>query len=100
VCSNRYRPRALRPLFSENRLQQIVEHSNVQVEFINDAEQFSLGYPRLQSEAIDLSWLDSIDPEIEQHLLPVERAMLTALRRYRTIYRQNPNEPARVAERS
>ncbi len=31
----------------------------------------------------DLTWLDSIDPETEAHLLPTERAILAALRDYR-----------------
>jgi len=37
---------------------------------------------RPDSPPVDLSWLNSIDPEIEAHLLPAERAVLQALREY------------------
>jgi hypothetical protein len=36
-----------------------------------------------KSRKVDLTWLDSIDPEVEAHLLPTERAILGALREYR-----------------
>jgi hypothetical protein len=35
-----------------------------------------------ESRRVDLTWLDSIDPEVEAHLLPTERAILQALREY------------------
>lgn len=36
-----------------------------------------------KTHIVDLSWLDSIDPEVEAHLLPTERAIIAALRAYR-----------------
>lgn len=36
--------------------------------------------------AVDLSWLSSIGPEVEAHLLPTQRAILGALREYRKEY--------------
>ena len=53
-----------------------------------------------QGERVDLSWLDSVDPETERHLLPVERAILTALRRYQATCLSKPAKPARVTARS
>jgi len=53
-----------------------------------------------QGERVDLSWLDSVDPETERYLLPVERAILTALRRYRAICLLKPTKPACVTARS
>jgi len=53
-----------------------------------------------QKENVDLSWLDTVDPEIEQHLLPIERTILAALRRYRTIVAGNPTSAARVPPKS
>lgn len=50
-----------------------------------------VGYPmtagarrleRPERPSLDLSWLDSVDPETEAHLLPTERAILQALRQY------------------
>jgi len=53
-----------------------------------------------QKGTVDLSWLDTVDPEIEQHLLPIERTILAALRRYRTIVARNPGTAAKVPPRS
>src|SRR2546422_6839311 len=53
-----------------------------------------------QGVMVDLSWLDSVDPEIEQHLLPMERAILAALRSYRTIFGRNPTPSVRAPPRS
>jgi len=39
-------------------------------------------------ETVDLTWVDSVDPEIEQRLLPMERIILAALRRYKAIFRR------------
>ncbi len=47
-------------------------------------------------ETVDLAWLDLVDPEIEQRLLPIERAILVALRRYRTIFARNPTAAERT----
>ncbi len=35
-----------------------------------------------------LDWLESVDEQIEAHLLPMERAILLALRKYRDLIRQ------------
>ncbi|SRR5712691_6333060 len=51
-------------------------------------------------ETVDLSWLDSVDPEIEQRLLPMERAILAALRSYRAIFVTNPAREPRAPPRS
>lgn len=37
---------------------------------------------RSNSPTVDLSWVNSVDPELEAHLLPTERAILQALREY------------------
>lgn len=42
----------------------------------------------------DLTWLDAVDPEIESRLLPWERAVLTAIRKYRHQLRRGSEEVA------
>jgi len=48
-------------------------------------------FQRNRKETVDLSWLDIVDPEIEQRLLPMERAILAALRTYSTIFGRKTN---------
>lgn len=43
---------------------------------------------RTYRASLDLSWVDSVDPEVEAHLLPTERAILQALREYAREIRQ------------
>ena len=47
--------------------------------------QMTAGERRLERSdrpSLDLSWVESVDPEIEAHLLPKKRAILRAIREY------------------
>ncbi len=59
--------------------------------------------PAETPDEVDLSWLSAVSEEVEQHLLPTERCILVALRRYQAMARKpgivsQPEEPDQELE--